>query len=61
MTCVQLMKYFPEGEHGKKKEIRLKVYNKSEHLLTASTVKTWLGMNSRALFKGDQAFYYKKI
>ena len=60
MTCLQLMKYVP-SEEGKKKYARVKVYNKSVHLLTTGKFKKWLNMRTKDLLKPNQAFYQHKI
>ena len=56
MTCLQFMKYVPT-EKGEKKYARLKVYNKSVHLLTCGQFKKWLNMRTKELLKPSQAFY----
>jgi hypothetical protein len=50
------MKYVPT-EKGEKKYARLKVYNKSVHLLTCGQFKKWLNMRTKELLKPSQAFY----
>jgi len=60
MSCLQLMKYVPT-EEGKKRYARVKVYNKSVHLLTCGQFKKWLNMRTKELLKPSQAFYQRKI
>lgn len=60
MTCIQMEKY-KDADNRETRVARVKVYNKSVHLLTSGQFKKWLTMDLDKLITPEQAFYMKKV
>jgi hypothetical protein len=51
-----------EGGRGNERmKLRVKVYNKSVHLLCSGQFKKWINMKIKDLLQPSQAFYQRKI
>ena len=55
------MEKYEDANNGDKRVARVKVYNKSVHLLISGQFKKWLTMDLDKLLTPEQAFYMKKV